>query len=314
MSEALAPIEPAQMQQSQLALAITAVMSEVDFVKKEGKNKDQGYTFVGEQHIIRALHDALVKHGLSIVPITIVNHAHETYLTKSGNTMHRTYTHNRYRLLHTSGEYLDLEMSGLGMDTSDKDGNKAHTQAYKYLMRQTFNIETGDADPDEATPEPTVPRDMKVLRREQYDPSKETFDCPPPQPAPTSAQKPASAPKPPPQGTKTRQRPCDDYGQLYALELVTIEAGSNKPTSTGKNRYSYKITEKNDWAGCFDTGMVEAALGDNPHHYKGQAYMRLFQSKGYWNFDWIQLEPPYDTLEELGPPLDMNNNPLSPGD
>ena len=42
--------------------------------------------------------------------------------------------------------------SGEGSDTGDKASNKALTGAYKYALRQTFCIETGD-DPA-STPRP----------------------------------------------------------------------------------------------------------------------------------------------------------------
>ena len=48
--------------------------------------------------------------------------------------------------------YIDVTAPGEGADSGDKSGNKANTCAYKYALRQTFVIETGD-DPDEEASE-----------------------------------------------------------------------------------------------------------------------------------------------------------------
>jgi hypothetical protein len=53
-----------------------------------------------------------------------------------------------YRLTHApSGESEDCQVLGEASDAGDKAAPKALTGAYKYFLRQTFLIETGD-DPD----------------------------------------------------------------------------------------------------------------------------------------------------------------------
>jgi hypothetical protein len=53
-----------------------------------------------------------------------------------------------YRLTHaSSGESEDCQVLGEASDAGDKAAPKALTGAYKYFLRQTFLIETGD-DPD----------------------------------------------------------------------------------------------------------------------------------------------------------------------
>jgi hypothetical protein len=56
-----------------------------------------------------------------------------------------------YRLTHApSGESEDCQVLGEASDAGDKAAPKALTGAYKYFLRQTFLIETGD-DPDRYT-------------------------------------------------------------------------------------------------------------------------------------------------------------------
>jgi hypothetical protein len=43
-----------------------------------------------------------------------------------------------------SGTFIEVMSSGEGSDTRDKASNKALTGAYKYAIRRTFCIETGD--------------------------------------------------------------------------------------------------------------------------------------------------------------------------
>jgi hypothetical protein len=262
--------------------AINAVMKEVGYVQKSGTNREQNYKFAGEAAILAALRPELVKNGLMIIPLRPENRTYTSYPSKSGALMHRTVVDMWYRIAHVSGEYLDVAVSGVGVDSGDKDMNKALTVAYKYVWRQTFGIETGD-DPDKESPEEApatrkpAPRKVEKLKPENPDDT----DVPPP--APRSD-----------------------------LMPVTVEAVSNKPTSTGKARYAFKITETGAWAGCFDTGMCERNLGD-PKSFRGAAMAHVFQQGDFWNLDWIErptaaaaLADEYN-IGELGPPLDMDD-------
>ncbi|NLL64171.1 MAG: single-stranded DNA-binding protein, partial [Ruminococcaceae bacterium] len=49
-----------------------------------------------------------------------------------------------------SGEFLEVQTLGEGMDNGDKTAYKAMTGAFKYAQRQAFMIPTGD-DPDQVS-------------------------------------------------------------------------------------------------------------------------------------------------------------------
>ena len=71
----------------------------------------------------------------------------ENYTTAKGTAMVNTVIHATVKFTHTSGESIEVDAVGEGSDSGDKSANKAMTGLYKYALRQTFCIETGD-DPD----------------------------------------------------------------------------------------------------------------------------------------------------------------------
>lgn len=138
--------------------AINAVMGEVGYVKKQ-KSNDVKYTFAGEAALISALRPAMVEHGIYMHVSKIENVSREHLTTKSGSQMVNTLTTGIVRFTHTpSGTSVDSWATGEGFDSGDKSANKAMTGLYKYAMRQTFCIETGD-DPDTFSAERKAPNE-----------------------------------------------------------------------------------------------------------------------------------------------------------
>ncbi len=133
--------------------ALNAVMGQVGYVQKT----DGGglrYSFVGEAELIKAIRPAFVEHGIVVHPSTMTNVITDSYTTKNGAVMNRTIASMVYRFAHApSGTFIDVAVNGEGADGGDKSSNKALTGAFKYALRQTLMIETGD-DPD--IPDDTV--------------------------------------------------------------------------------------------------------------------------------------------------------------
>lgn len=151
---------------TQLLAAIAAVMQDVGFVHKGGENEFHGYKYATESDTIAALRPALLKHRLVVLP-TMDDVA---TVDDNGNThivMH-------YRLFHVpSGEQLSIRIPASGNDRSrsgavgDKGVYKAMTGAMKYMLRQTFMLETGDdpergSEHDKSEPQPDVGRLLKI--------------------------------------------------------------------------------------------------------------------------------------------------------
>ncbi len=130
--------------------AIAAVYRSVAYVQKS-RSKEGGvpYSFAGESALIEAIRPALVEAGIYMHVLTIGEPFREAYTTKNGTAMNRTAVHVTVRFMHISGTFIDVQAVGEGSDSGDKSHAKALTGAYKYALRETFCIETGD-DPDHA--------------------------------------------------------------------------------------------------------------------------------------------------------------------
>ena len=128
--------------------AINWIMSQVGYVQKRSA-KNLNYTFAGEAALIQAVRPWMVLAGVTMHVDQIRNKVREQYETKNGTTMQSITLDATIRFTHApSKTWIDVMSSGEGSDTGDKASNKALTGAYKYAIRQTFCIETGD-DPDE---------------------------------------------------------------------------------------------------------------------------------------------------------------------
>ena len=139
--------------------AINKVMQEVGYVQKE-KAGGLPYSFAGEAALIKAIRPHMVDNGIIMYVAGIPKIDSEIFTTTKGTAMNRVSLIAKIRFQHTGSETgIDVYEAGEGMDAGDKATNKALTSAYKYALRQTFIIETGD-DPDKQ-PSTEQERDRK---------------------------------------------------------------------------------------------------------------------------------------------------------
>jgi hypothetical protein len=132
---------------SKLASAKLAVMAAVPYVRKH-KAEHLNYSFASESDLIASLRPAMLENGLSVAPIGVTVLEQGRYQTLKGGLLNHVVAAVTYRLTHaSSGESEDCQVLGEASDAGDKAAPKALTGAYKYFLRQTFLIETGD-DPD----------------------------------------------------------------------------------------------------------------------------------------------------------------------
>ena len=130
----------------ELAKAVVAVMQAVPNVPKTGENTFHHYKYASEADLMHALQPAMAAAGLALLPISVADQTVEHGTTKAGGVQWRTQVALTYRLLHVSGEFIDLQAVGCGIDGEDKGIYKALTGALKYCLRQAFLLPTGDAD------------------------------------------------------------------------------------------------------------------------------------------------------------------------
>jgi len=151
----------------EIVKAVNAVMTEVSFIEKdktigEGKNSYKGVSDEGVKKLIGA---AMAKHGLAIfqVGIKATPNIHR-FTDNNGYQKTSVFTEvvTKYRLCHISGEYVDLEGYGHGVDSQDKSAGKATTYALKYLLLYTFLVSTGKIDDADAVHSDEITKSVTV--------------------------------------------------------------------------------------------------------------------------------------------------------
>jgi hypothetical protein len=140
--------------------AIIGVMKEVGYVQKQKKGTLK-YSYAGEAALIAALRPAMINHNITMQS-TYPTVEFGAFTTNKGYVMNSARVHGEFTFTHAPTETnIVVRAIGEGMDTGDKAIYKAMTGAFKYALRQTFVIETGD-DPDkERQEETTEPEERK---------------------------------------------------------------------------------------------------------------------------------------------------------
>jgi hypothetical protein len=123
------------------------VMVEVRSVAKNDRNSAQGFDFRGIDSVINAVGPALRKHRVVVVP-----HAAEARYrdvkTATGKPSRECTVLVTYRFCGPAGDFLDVQVPGESMDTSDKGTAKAMSVAYRIALIQALCLPTDDRDPD----------------------------------------------------------------------------------------------------------------------------------------------------------------------
>lgn len=148
--------------------AINAIMQEVGYVKKQ-RSAGLNYSFAGEAALIEALRPTMVENGVYCYVKEISDVSRIEYTTAKGSQMVNVALTAKIEFTHAPSQTSIIVTSrGEGSDSGDKATNKAATGAYKYALRQTFCIETGD-DPDK---DPSRPAATPAQAKAQSQPTK----------------------------------------------------------------------------------------------------------------------------------------------
>ena len=116
-----------------------------------GRNSYKG---VSDKDVKALLLPLMAKNGLSILPIKIDETCEfQEYTDNYGNAKTRFVVHVKgtYMLLHTSGESIEVQGYGHGIDAADKAPGKAMTYALKYALLYTFMVPVGDIEDTDTT-------------------------------------------------------------------------------------------------------------------------------------------------------------------
>lgn len=134
--------------------AIAGVIADVGAVSKDKMNKQQGFKFRSIDDVYNALHPALAKNKVFIVPRILNRTSSVIGKTKNGTDMVKVECEIEFTFYGEDGSSVAAVIVGEGLDTGDKATNKAMAIAYKYACFQVFCIPTEDmTDPDAECPE-----------------------------------------------------------------------------------------------------------------------------------------------------------------
>lgn len=146
--------------------SITSIMSEGYTITKDKKNQQQGFKYRGIDDVMNTFFPLLSKHHVFCVPEVLDCKREERQTNKGGNLIYSILT-IRYTFYADDGSSVSAVVVGEGMDSGDKASNKALAVGMKYAMFQVFCIPTEEfVDPDETTPEPSVPKVVEAKRDE----------------------------------------------------------------------------------------------------------------------------------------------------
>lgn len=138
-----------------LAKKMIAIMKDVSYIQKTGKNTHFNFTYAKESDVVCAISAAFQKHGIfmytSILERTCLPYSRERS-DKIGNKTLKEAFLVTVKIQVTfvdadSGEQFVSFFYGDGTDSDDKAVYKALTGAHKYALMKTFLIATGD-DPE----------------------------------------------------------------------------------------------------------------------------------------------------------------------
>lgn len=150
--------------------ALSAVMADVQSVRKDSRNQQQNFNFRGIDAVMNAVGPALRKHGVVIVPET-VDARHRDAQTTGGKAAREATVVVTYRAYGPAGDSITIQAPGESLDAGDKATPKAMSVAYRTALLQALTIPTDDPEPDSQVyererraPEPPSDLDLQKAR------------------------------------------------------------------------------------------------------------------------------------------------------
>lgn len=155
MSEKIEKPEPQKLHVFEAICRVQAALAEVG-IKKNQRNKDQGFDFRGIDDVYNTLAPLLAKNSLVVIP-RVTSRTVTQYTTGRGTLMFNVAVTVRYAIVSAiDGSRTFAIAPGEASDSGDKATNKAMSAAYKYMMFQLFCIPIDVLDADASTPPEAV--------------------------------------------------------------------------------------------------------------------------------------------------------------
>ena len=126
--------------------ALAQIQREIDYIGKDKRNQQQGWSFRGVDDVMNTLHPILAKHGVIVIPEVKDMAREEKQSTRGAALTHTLLTITYHFRCEADDSEVDATVIGEGMDSGDKSCNKALSVAYKYALFQVFSIPTEEMD------------------------------------------------------------------------------------------------------------------------------------------------------------------------
>lgn len=130
-----------------ISSALAKMQPELNVISKSGENKFDRYTYATLEDYIRGTRDIMSKHGFFMVASVEKLEQLLDRPTRNGNIEHAVQINLTVRLIHQSGEWIEISCIGEGQDRADKAVYKAITGARKYAIASLLGLATSD-DPE----------------------------------------------------------------------------------------------------------------------------------------------------------------------
>lgn len=127
-----------------ISVAMHLAQGQVCAVAKDGNNKYDKYKYATLENFINVVQPVMKYNGLSLICSTVGFGELTARTTKAGGSEYAYHITVTGRLIHTSGQWIEMYSIGHGQDRADKGIYKAITGARKYLLSQLFNLATSD--------------------------------------------------------------------------------------------------------------------------------------------------------------------------
>jgi hypothetical protein len=147
--------------------AIAAIQAGVGNIPKAGVGpaSQGGYKYVKNDDILEAISKLMIEHKVITRPV-ITNHELVTREIGANRTVPMTVvTLDVTYISVEDGSEFTVSVTAEGADNGDKGGRKAVTQAQKIANLLTFNIATGEPDPDGMEVQPVAQSATPVTNR-----------------------------------------------------------------------------------------------------------------------------------------------------
>lgn len=170
--------EESMIENPKIYAAIAGVINDCGFVAKDKTNKQQGFKYRSVDDVFNALHPALAKNKVFIVPTILERVCEEIGKTKNGTAIIKVVCKIKFTFYGEDGSSVNAVIYGEGLDMGDKATNKAMAVAYKYACFQVFCIPTEEmADPDaenleEKVEKPKNKLDGNLVEKKEDNPEK----------------------------------------------------------------------------------------------------------------------------------------------